>query len=51
MKKPVLTILSNQETCQLPPLNMRENEKQGYNHDLLGTLNNPTKFQMNHIRT
>ena len=32
-------------------LNMCENQKQWYVHDLLDVINNPTKFQLNWKRT
>ena len=36
---------------QLSLLNMCESKKQWYIHDLLNVPNNPTKFQLNQIRT
>ena len=46
-----IKVLSNQETDQLYPLNMCESKKEWHIHDLLDVLNNPTKFQLNQIRT
>ena len=44
---------SNQKTCQLSPLNMRESKKKkgGYIQDLLDELNSQTKHQINRLRT
>ena len=42
--------LSNQETCEFP-LNMSKCKTCSYIHDLLCVLNNPTKFQLNQIRS
>ena len=38
--------LSNQETCQLSPLNTCESKKYWYIHDLLDVLNNPESFNL-----
>ena len=42
---------SEKESCQLSPLNMYENQKWKYIHDLLHVINNCTQFQLKRIRT
>ena len=43
-------MLSNEKTCQLSLLNIREKKKKLYIHDLLDVINCPTKLQFIRIR-
>ena len=45
-KKPTLKVLSNEEICQLSPLNMCPHQKRWYIHDLFGLLNNLGSFNL-----
>ena len=50
-EKAKIQVSSNKKICQIPPLNMHTNQKKLYIHDLLYIMKNPTKFQLNWIRT
>ena len=50
-KKATLKFFSNEEICQLSSMNMCENKKYWYIHDIIDTISNRTEFQLNQIRT
>ena len=47
---PNVQVLSNEKTCQLSLLNIREKKKKLYIHDLLDVIKNLTKLQFIRIR-